>query len=239
MGQSEDSIQRPLLLDLFCGAGGCTAGYQRAGFDVVGMDISPQPNYCGDLFVQAEVVSWLTDHVDDYAVLRFDAIHASPPCQANVKGLAAVNRALGRDSRHPNLIAPVRRLLRATGLPYVIENVEGSELRNAIKLCGSSFGLAVRRHRLFECSFPIIAPPCAHHLQREARFWTSWRPNGEYRRATVVQVYGNGGDMDEWPEAMGIDWMQERREFTEAIPPAYTEYVGHYLMAEIRARAAA
>jgi DNA (cytosine-5)-methyltransferase 1 len=228
------------ILDVFCGAGGCSMGYYRAGFHVTGVDLKPQPHYPFRLW-QDDALHVLDCLARDghWQHETFDAIHASPPCQANLKGLGAVNRALGRKSSHVDLIGPVRERLRAIGLPYVIENIEGSSLRNAIKLCGSSFGLAVRRHRLFECSFPIIAPPCAHHLQREARFWTSWRPNGEYRQATVVQVYGNAGDMDEWPEAMGIDWMQERREFTEAIPPAYTEHIGGYLMADIRARAAA
>jgi DNA (cytosine-5)-methyltransferase 1 len=128
-----------------------------------------------------------------------------------------------------------RDRLIATGVPYVIENVEGAPLHNPVKLCGSSFGLAVRRHRLFETTAPVMAPPCAHHLQAEPRYWTSWRPNGEHRLAKAVQVYGNAGDSSQWAAAMGIDWMT-RPELAEAIPPAYTEHVGGYLMVEVEAR---
>jgi DNA (cytosine-5)-methyltransferase 1 len=227
---------KPRLLDLFCGAGGCAVGYHRAGFDVIGVDIEPQPNYPFE-FLQMDALlavktAWFRS--EDFA-----AIHASPPCQAYLN-LGGVNGALGRESRHPDMIAPTRDLLQAAGLPYVIENVPDarSELRDPVRVCGSSFGLSVRRHRLFEANFPVMVPPCAHHLQREAKFWTGWRPNGEERKATVVQVYGNAGGREEWPAAMGIDWMTHD-ELAEAIPPAYTEHIGHYLMAEITARAAA
>jgi hypothetical protein len=227
-------VSKPRILDLFCGAGGCTKGYQRAGFYVVGVDNRPQPNYCGDEFVQADALSF-----GDPGLLRFDAVHASPPCQ-DFLNLSALNRALGRDIDHPRLIATVREKLLVSGLPYVIENVCDArpELRAPIRLCGSSFGLAVRRHRLFESNVPIMALPCAHHLQREARFWTSVRPLGKPRLSSVVQVYGNGGGSDRWAEAMGIDWMT-KTELRQAIPPAYTEHIGHYLLAEIKARAAA
>lgn len=219
----------PVIADLFCGAGGASVGYARAGFRVVGIDLHPQPNYPFE-FHQADAL--------EYPLDGFDAVHASPPCQKHVKGLAAVNAALGRTLGHSDLIAPIRAGLIAAGLPYVIENVDGAPLINPIKLCGSSFGLAVRRHRLFETSFPIMAHPCAHHLQRDARYWTSWRPNGEHRLAKVVQVYGNAGDSSEWAAAMGIDWMT-RDELREAIPPAMTEHVGQYLLASITAKAAA
>lgn len=211
-------------------------GYHRAGFDVVGVDIAPQPHYPFTL-IQA---NWSDIARDAWSFrAEFDAIHASPPCQ-DYLNLACVNDVLGRERRHQRLIAAVRERLIAIGLPYVIENGPDArpELRDPIRLCGSSFGLAVRRHRLFECSFPALAQPCAHHLQRERRFWTSWMPGGERRLAKVVQVYGNGGDHHLWPEAMGIDWMTSI-ELREAIPPAYTEHIGHYLMAELRARAAA
>lgn len=224
---------KPLLLDLFCKQGGAGKGYADAGFEVVGVDIEPQPRYPFE-FIQVDALgaaAWIFD-------TDFDAIHASPPCQAHVKGLGAVNKALGRSADHVDLISVTRTLLQQTGLPYVIENVEGAPLINPIKLCGSSFGLAVRRHRLFESNVPLMAPPCAHHLQRERRHWTSWRPNGEKRLATVVQVYGNAGDSSEWSEAMGIDWM-DRDGLTQAIPPAYTEHIGEYLMRAIELEAAA
>lgn len=220
---------KPRLLDLFCCAGGAARGYQDAGFYVVGVDIEPQPNYAGDEFVQADALT--------YPLEGFDAIHASPPCQANVKGMRAVNKALGRVDRHVDLIPPIRERLRQSGAHHVIENVEGADLDNPVRLCGSSFGLPLRRHRLFECSFPIMVPACDHSWQTERKYWTSWRPNGEHRLATVVQVYGNGGSSAEWAEAMGIDWMT-RKELAEAIPPAYTRHVGAYLMDAVLAVAA-
>jgi len=220
-------MSRPRLLDLFCGAGGAAVGYHRAGFDVVGVDIEPQPRYPFE-FIQADAMTYVAEG-------RVDAIHASPPCQAHLRGLNAVNRGLGRTIDHADLIAHTRRALIATGLPYVIENVVGAPLLNPIQLCGSSFGLAVRRHRLFESNVPMMGVPCAHHLQAEPLYWTSWRPNGETRLATSVQVYGNAGDRKTWGPAMGIDWM-DWRELAEAIPPAFTEHVGAYLMAEVNAR---
>jgi DNA (cytosine-5)-methyltransferase 1 len=226
---------KPRLLDLFSGAGGCSVGYARAGFEVVGVDISPQPNFPFS-FIQADALEAL--RYPSFSWGNFDAIHASPPCQAHVKGMAAVNRALGRDYDHADLVETTRDLLEQTGLPYVIENVVGAPLKDPIQLCGSSFGLAVRRHRLFETNFPVMALPCAHHLQREAKFWTSTRRKGEEKRATVVQVYGNGGETHLWADAMGIDWMT-RPELAEAIPPAYTEHIGHYLLAHIQQEAKA
>jgi DNA (cytosine-5)-methyltransferase 1 len=214
-----------VLVDLCCGAGGATKGYQRAGFYVIGVDIEPQPNYCGDEFVQADVLTYV--HRGEV-----HALHASPPCQINVKGFAAVNRSRGRDLSHADLIPPVRAALQTTGVPYVIENVVGAALKDPIRLCGSSFGLAVRRHRLFESNVPLMAMPCAHHLQSEAKYPTNWRPGGERRLATAVQVYGNAAGTHLWPEAMGIDWMTTE-ELAEAIPPAYTEHIGGYLMAAL------
>jgi len=233
-------MARPRLLDLFCGAGGAAMGYHRAGFDVVGVDIRPQPNYPYE-FIQGdalEVLDSLRFFADEKEAC--DAIHASPPCQAHVKGMAAANRALGRAYDHVDLIGPTRELLIATGLPYVIENVVGAPLRNWIMLCGSSFGLDVRRHRLFETSFGLMASPCAHYLQRERKFWTSTmttRARHGKHGATVAQVYGAGGDRHTWGPAMGIDWMTGD-ELAEAIPPAYTEFIGQQLVAHL-ARVAA
>src|SRR5690348_3701176 len=137
---------RPRLLDLFCGAGGCAAGYQDAGFYVVGVDKEPQPNYCGDVFIQTDALEILAEwHFD-----AFDAIHASPPCQ---RYSLAQNASKNADA-HPDLVEPVREALQATGLPYVIENVPGAPLLDPITLCGKSFGLNVKRHRLFETNWP-------------------------------------------------------------------------------------
>ncbi len=239
---------RPRLLDLFCGAGGCAKGYQRAGFYVVGVDIEAQANYCGDAFVQADAITTLrrllvwgdfpglvgSERSEPfYRLSDFSAIHASPPCQAYLKGLRGVNVTLGREQNHVDLIAETREMLKETGLPYVIENVVGAPLENAVQLCGSSFNLAVRRHRRFECSFEVLVPPCDHSRQN-GDHWTSWRPNGEVRRSKVVQVYGNAGDSSEWASAMGIDWMT-REELTQAIPPDYTEHIGNQLLQHVRA----
>jgi DNA (cytosine-5)-methyltransferase 1 len=226
-------VRKPRLLDLFCGAGGAARGYADAGFEVVGVDIEPQPNYPFK-FIQADAIKFVRSALYEggwSGEEGYDAIHASPPCQAHVKGMAAVNQALGRTLGHVDLIATTRNLLLATGLPYVIENVRGAPLENPVQLCGSSFNLPVRRHRLFECSFPIMVPPCDHSRQN-GDYWTSWRPNGEIRRAKVMQVYGNANEQHLWGEGMGIDWMRPS-ELAEAIPPAYTEHIGEYLLRDI------
>lgn len=223
-------MSRPRLLDLFSGAGGAAMGYHRAGFDVVGVDIEPQANYPFE-FHQADALLILRDLVAGRLWSRCDVIHASPPCKAS-----SSMRHMWNARQHNDLIAPTRELLERTGLPYVIENVEGAALRNPIRLCGSSFGLGaagrqLRRHRLFECSFPVMSRPCQH-------------------RGDVIGVYGTGGGGQmtrgfkargarEAGEALGIDWMRSLDELSQAIPPAYTEYVGGYLMAELQAKAAA
>jgi DNA (cytosine-5)-methyltransferase 1 len=228
---------KPVLVDLFCKAGGMTKGYQRAGFYVVGVDIEPQPNYCGDEFMQADaldVLRAMVAHRPSYV----HAAHASPPCQ-HYLNLGAVNRAMGRTYDHPDLIGEVRDLLAQTGLPYVIEN--GPDARKAmvdpVRICGTGLGLPLRRHRLFESNVPLEGVPCAHHRYTERRYWTGWRPNGEHRLATVVQVYGNAGGRSEWPAAMGIDWMTSA-EMIEAIPPAYAEHIGAQLMVHVRTEVA-
>jgi DNA (cytosine-5)-methyltransferase 1 len=149
---------RPRILDLFCGAGGAGMGYHRAGFDVVGVDLAPQPHYPFE-FSQSDALAWL-----DYPLtlgLRFDAIHASPPCQA-YSAMSACRPGLA--DQYPDLVAPTRELLEATGLPYVIENVPRAPLRDPVTLCGHMFGLPLYRHRLFEANFPIDQPehPARH-----------------------------------------------------------------------------
>lgn len=231
--------RRPRLLDLFCGAGGCAKGYQRAGFYVVGVDIKPQPHYCGDAFIQAGAIDVLRTLLLDggtiggYRLERFAGAHASPPCQS----YSSLARMWNARADHPDLIAETRRLLKATGLPYVIENVVGAPLINAVQMCGSSVGLPlIQRHRLFEANFSLMVPPCSHN-QAEKRFPAL---DAEGRRrggmSSIVGVYGHGGDKraDLWPEAMGIDWMT-RAELTQAIPPAYTEHIGAYLMVNVGA----
>lgn len=211
------------LLDLFCGAGGATAGYQRAGFKVVGVDIADHSkNYCGDDFFQEDAIDFLTKHGKE-----FDVIHASPPCQ----GYTLIQHRDG----WPKLIPVVRELMLRIGGPYVIENVAGArkEMLNPIKVCGTAFDLAahcrdgvkreLQRHRFFESNLDLKGTTCNHNHP-------------------AVGVYGTGGGGQQnhgyrgWPEemreAMGIDWMT-KRELTESIPPAYTEYLGNQIMGAI------
>jgi DNA (cytosine-5)-methyltransferase 1 len=212
--------ERPRLLDLFCGAGGIAEGYHRAGFEIVGVDIEPQPHYPFE-FHQADALTFPLD--------GFDCYHASPPCQF------ASDLAFRTGGEYPNLVAPTQKLLRATCLPYIIENVSRrAGLCDPVMLCGSMFGLGangrqLRRHRLFECNFPVMAPPCQHRGQ----------PIGVYGTGGGGQMTrGYKGTPEEYRGAMGIDWAT-RAEIAQAIPPAYGEHIGQYLMAEIRARAAA
>lgn len=220
MGNEEG---KPVLIDLFCGAGGCTKGYQRAGFYVIGVDLSPQPNYCGDEFFQADALA--------FDLTRADAVHASPLCQAH----SPLGQQMSRQYdhiEHVDLIPPTRELVQASGLPYVIENVPGAPLIHPTVLCGSSFGLGVRRHRLFETNWPLMGPTCAHG-QQAPQFEVF--EHGHWRLSPTVPVYGSGGGkaVEHWPWAMGIDWMT-RAEMSQAIPPAFTELIGHQLMAHVR-----
>jgi len=207
------------VLDLFCGAGGAGVGYHRAGFDVVGVDIAPQSNYPFEFY-----------HLDAlYALanvepLHFDAIHASPPCQA----FSAYRRkGHGVGDGYPDLIGQVRELLEATGLPYVIENVPGAPLREPVTYCGSSFGLDVRRHRGFESNLPLTPPPCDHASQvtRGKRFPGATNRDGRY----TVEVGVWRIPLATQKAAMGVDWDITLHELSEAVPPAYTEHIGHEL----------
>ena len=199
-------MTRPRLLDLFCGGGGAAMGYHRAGIDVVGVDIVPQPNYPFE-FHQADALRFLVD--ERWQVEGFDAIHASPPCQH----YANVTKWRGNANDHPALIAATRELLEASGLPWVIENVRTPELRNPIVLCGSMFDLAVRRHRYFESPFIefSLMEPCRH-------------------RSTDLAFMHKGERA--YADAMGCDWMTAV-EGRQAIPPAYTEWIGTQLLAAI------
>jgi DNA (cytosine-5)-methyltransferase 1 len=217
---------KPRLLDLFCGAGGCSVGYQRAGFDVVGVDIEPQPNY-PFTFHQADAMT--------FPLEGFDAIHASPPCQE----YSALSGLTTKD--YPKLIEPVRGRLEATGLPYVIENVVGAPLIAPVRLCGSSFGLRVWRHRLFEVSHnaPTLVPPCSHHHHPLPLDVTgTGGPSSKPRTSPCGGLSRKPASLAEAREAMGIDWMN-RAELANAIPPAYCEHIGHYLLNAVNARAAA
>jgi len=202
------------LLDLFCGAGGAAMGYYRAGFtEIVGIDIRPQPRY-PFRFVQADALRppvRLTD---------FDAIHASPPCQHyswSAKRWRGIARA--------DLLPGTRTLLRAAGVPWVIENVIGAPLANMLELCGTQFGLDVLRHRRFESNILLLSPGRCQHA-------------GSVRSGAYVTVAGHGGDNIKGrgsraakQRAMGITWMSDS-ELNEAIPPHYTAFIGRQLMAQ-------
>ena len=216
------------ILDLFCCAGGAGMGYHRAGFEVVGVDIAPQPNYPFE-FHQGDALDFLAEHWRE-----FDAAHGSPPCQAST----ALTKGTNQGREYPQLIPETRRLLRATGLPTVIENVQGSDLRRDLTLCGEMFGLGVLRHRYFEVDgFTAAAPMHKPHRGRVR----GWR-HGTYYDGPYVAVYGEGGgkgSVAEWQEAMGIDWTDVRAEIAEAIPPAYAEHIGRQLLEHLTTEAAA
>jgi DNA (cytosine-5)-methyltransferase 1 len=229
-------MNRPRVLDLFCGAGGSAVGYDRAGFDVVGVDINPQPNYPFE-FVQMNALTALCEIVTSPHTKwgRVVLAHTSPPCQASC-ALIKGNQAATRDN-HVNLIPVVRELLKLTGLPWVIENVQGAHMRRDLTLCGEMFGLDVIRHRYFEVSgFEVQQPTHKPHRGRVR----GWR-HGEYFDGPYVAVYGDGGGkgtVKEWQQAMGIDWTDDRKEIAEAIPPAYSEFVGRQLIQQLREVAA-
>jgi DNA (cytosine-5)-methyltransferase 1 len=217
-------VTRPRLLDLFCGAGGAAMGYHRAGFDIVGVDIVHQPNY-PFTFHQADALEYLSDLIPG----KFDAVHASPPCQSFT---AYRRKGYGVGDGYLNLIPDTRHWLLVGGLPYVIENVPGSPLLDPVMLCGSSFELDVRRHRLFESNIPLHVPGCDHSWQTP-RFPPA--TNRTNLRSTVeVGVWRIPLDVQQ--QAMGIDWMT-LTELSEAIPPAYTEHIGRQLIDALKAAA--
>ena len=218
---------RRRLLDLFCCAGGAAVGYHRAGFEVVGVDIDPQPNYPYE-FIQADVMQLPARMFAD-----FDAIHASPPCQS-YSDLAKRN---GNAEAYPRLVEPVRKMLQLSGLPWVIENVEGSPLIDPVVLCGTMFPtLRVIRHRLFESNIYIPQPHHIPHLSHP-RVHTLDKRKSHYGKTCewtdFVQVTGGGNcTIAAARDAMGINWMS-KKEINESIPPAYTEYVGRWMMRAI------
>jgi DNA (cytosine-5)-methyltransferase 1 len=225
-GRTWDAAVKPRLLDLFCGAGGAAMGYHRAGFEVVGIDIRNQPHY-PFAFHLGDALEWLSE---GYGT-GFDAIHASPPCQA----FTAYRRTCNV-GEYPDLVAQTRELLQETGLPYVIENVEGAPLIGPVLICGSMFDPAmdIRRHRLFEANWPLEPPmwPCRHKLQAPARFKSSStrRPNSR----KTIEIGSWDEPLARQQAAMGIDW-STLEELSEAIPPAYTEFIGAALLAHLGA----
>ena len=213
------------LLDLFCGAGGAAMGYHRAGYDdIVGVDLVPQPRY-PFRFVQDDALAYLAQLCHTGEMAEYDLIHASPPCQAHSIGA----KFKGVADSYDDLVPATRRMLKASGRPYVIENVPLAPLDNPLELCGSMFGLPLIRHRLFECNPAIWFPPGPHacqHLYTASRNSYSTFANG----ATAITVAGNNYRWEDGEIAMDIDWMSNRRELSQAIPPAYTEYIGRQML---------
>ena len=213
------------LLDLFCGAGGAGKGYMDAGFTVTGVDIDPQPDYPG-VFIQGDAIAYLAAHGHEY-----DAIHASPPCQAS----SALTKGTNKGRQYLNLIPATRALLALHDVPSVIENVQGSDLRRDLTLCGEMFGLGVIRHRYFEANgwrpMPLDHKP---HRGRVAGY-----RHGKWYDGPYFAVYGEGGGkgtVKQWQEAMGMHWTSNRKSIAEAIPPAYTRFIGGQIIQRIESQ---
>jgi len=214
-------MSKPRLLDLFSGAGGAAVGYARAGFEVVGVDINDQPHYPFE-FHKADALEYCREHGRE-----FDAIHASPPCQAY--SCATHMRANSPHRKvHPRLVEPTRAAMLASRAPYIIENVPGAPLRDPLMLCGTMFpALRVYRHRLFELhGFSADPPSDCNHTHRMGK------RRGEYHtldKSPYITCAGHNFQARSGRIAMGIPWMT-RDELAQAIPPAYTEYIGRQLI---------
>jgi DNA (cytosine-5)-methyltransferase 1 len=219
------AVLKPRALDLFCGAGGATKGLQLAGFHVTGVDIKPQPRYCGDEFHQADALT--------FPLEGYDFIWASPPCQA----WTIAGKNARRDGKvYPELIAPIRERLKALGVPWVIENVPGAPITAHLVLCGSNFGLRVARHRGFEMWHEEfrLANSCAHasDLVTVCGDGTpSWSRKARVKRGLPPDV-----TVAEKRIVLQTPWMN-RHEMAESIPPAYSEFIGKQVLEHIGARA--
>lgn len=214
--QSGGGVSKPRLLDLFCGGGGATRGYQLAGFHVTGVDLNPQPHYVGDEFHQADALT--------FPLEGFDAAHASPPCQDHMRNGPA---------KHGTgwMLDATRQRLEELSLPWVLENVPGAKIRADFAICGCQVGLALRRLRYFETNWwtlRALAVPCAHYgpvVSVVGHGTPTW----------VRLRLGYNPTIKQYREAMGIDWMN-RDELSQAIPPAYTELIGAELLAIVQVR---
>lgn len=218
---------KPVLFDLCCKAGGTSKGYQQAGFYVVGVDLEPQPRYIGDEFIQMDALKLLKiliagGYVNGWCLANIAALGASPPCQ----GYSQLQRVTNKE--YPKLIEDMRKALKATNKPYIIENVPGAPLENPVILCGSMFGLKVYRHRLFETNPYMLMPSHIPHKDKTPSAGRGLSPKG------FICVTGNGGlkgvGFTKYArQAMGIEWMN-RAELSQAIPPAYTRWIGERLL---------
>jgi len=229
---------KPKLLDLFAGAGGAGKGYMDAGFDVYGIDIEPQPDYPG-AFYQGDAISalatligggslafiWPDGTVERLTLEDLAGIHASPPCQAST----ALSKGTNKGKYYLNLIPATRALLALQNKPTIIENVQGSDLRRDLTLCGEMFGLAVIRHRYFELGgWAAIPTPHKPHRGRVAGY-----RHGEWFDGPYFAVYGEGGGkgtVKQWQDAMDMHWTSNRKSIAESIPRAYTRFIGGQLM---------
>lgn len=225
---------KPLLLDLFSGAGGSAYGYQRAGFTVVGCDINPMPRYIGDDFIQGDALMLLGDlligkSVQGYTLSDFSAIHASPICQQHSR----TRRYTGRD--HLDFIPQTRELLQMIGLPYVIENVEGAPLNATLVLCGTMFGLQVRRHRCFEMSVDNLQAPyscgCKNGIKNHDILNIY---NTKQANAFRDKHYPGESIVSAFKQVMGTEWMSDV-EASQSFPPVYCEYIGTHLLQHVLA----
>jgi DNA (cytosine-5)-methyltransferase 1 len=206
----------PKLLDLYCCQGGAGEGYRRAGFDVIGVDLNPQPRYPFE-FHQADALQFLAEHHHE-----FDAFHASPPCQ----DWSVTKSIHAGDHGTAWLLDATRTAFIQIGKPWVIENVPGAAMFDPIVLCGTMFGLEVYRHRLFESSEALVAPSHPKHVAKATQVGRQPKP-GEF-----MTVAGHFANVQRARECMGIDWMN-RDGLAQSIPPAYSEYVGKQLLAQI------
>lgn len=222
-----------------------TRGFQLAGFDVTGVDIKAQPRYVGERFIQADALEYLRGLIESGEIAEYDAVSASPPCQAHTS-----LKSMWNAKQHADLIAPTRGLLKQTGLPWIIENVEGAPLIAPIRLCGTMFGLGIgdaelRRHRMFESSHFLMAPPCQHGRSLPIGVYGGHARN----RTRTIGVYGEGArdsrrkfdrghpdfTVEDARAAMQVSWMT-LAELCQAIPPAYGEHLGRQLLTIIEAK---
>ena len=211
---------KPKLLDLFCKAGGAGVGYHRAGFEVVGVDIEPQPNYPFK-FIQADAIHYLLEHGHEYVI-----VHASPPCQKWTCSTATQRK---KGKKYLDLITATRNALLYTGKPYIIENVPQAPIHPDIVLMGHMFGLKVLRKRHFETSFFMLQPGIIKPVGTvKEGDYSSIFGKGAYKKSknNKMPKHKKNTVRETWAYAMGIDWFMKDVELSEAIPPAYTEYIG-------------
>lgn len=224
-------MEQPLLIDFFCGPGGAARGYADAGFRVIGIDIDPQPSYPYE-FIQADALEAMDQLIGtgEFAGIKLSevaAFHGSPPCQrfSSLTSCRLREKGLTPESEHPDLIDPTRQRFMRSGLPYIIENVQGSTVNPTVILCGSMFGKRIWWHRLFETNFPVTAPaPCDHSF-------TPMNPFARKNHAAMMKEFPGQAPETVMAKEKGIDpaWMayKERR---QAVPLYYTEYIGRTLL---------